>query len=142
MASTTVSLKTHFTPGEAWARASDLSRFGEWLTLHDGWRGELPAEIGEGTAVTSVVSVKGMRNRIDWKVTEYAAPRRVALSGEGVGGTKVSLALEIGSSGDGSTVELDVDFTGPLVAGPIGFGVSRALKGDIKKSLERFDKLS
>lgn len=142
MASTEVSLKTHFTPEEAWERASNLSRFGEWLTLHDGWRGELPESIGEGTVVTSVVSVKGMRNRIEWTVTEFSAPRRVALAGEGVGGTKVALSLEITPAGAGSSVELDVDFSGPLVAGPIGFGVSRALKGDIKKSLERFDKMA
>ncbi|MCW4355964.1 SRPBCC family protein [Hoyosella sp. YIM 151337] len=141
MASTSVSLNTHFTPGEAWDRASDLSRFSEWLMLHDGWRGDLPETIGEGTVVTSVVSVKGMRNRIEWTVTEFSEPRRVALKGDGVGGTRVKLALSITPAGAGSAVELDVDFSGPLVAGPIGFGVSRALKGDIKKSLERFDKM-
>ncbi|GGC72880.1 SRPBCC family protein [Hoyosella rhizosphaerae] len=142
MARTSVSLDTHFTPDEAWDRASDLSRYGDWLLLHDGWRGEVPDTIGVGTSVTSVVSVKGMRNRIAWTVNEFDEPRRVSLLGDGVGGTKITLSLEIRPAGKGASVQLDVDFSGPLVAGPIGFGVSRALKGDIKKSLERFDKLS
>ena len=28
---------------DAWAHASDLSQYDEWLTLHDGWRSEVPA---------------------------------------------------------------------------------------------------
>ncbi|MBD8505765.1 SRPBCC family protein [Hoyosella sp. G463] len=139
MARTNDSLDTHFTPQEAWERASDLSRYGDWLLLHDGWRGELPEQPGTGTTATSVISVKGMRNRIEWTVEEYDAPRRVALSGHGVGGTKVVLALEVAPAGAGSRVELDVQFSGPLVAGPVGFGVSKALKGDLRKSLEKFD---
>lgn len=142
MAKTTASLDLSVTPQQAWERASDLSRYDQWLTIHDGWRGELPENIGEGTVMSSVVSVKGMRNRIEWTILTYDEPRKIVLTGAGVGGTKVSLTMSIGESKKGSSIELDAEFTGAMVAGPIGFAVSRALKGDIKKSLEQFSHLS
>jgi hypothetical protein len=67
MAKVSVSAMISASPEKTWATAADMSRFGEWLTLHDGWRGELPAEIVEGTELTSVVAVKGLRNRITWR---------------------------------------------------------------------------
>ena len=29
-------------PPDAWALLSDLSRFDEWLTIHDAWESEIP----------------------------------------------------------------------------------------------------
>ncbi|GAA5119572.1 SRPBCC family protein [Haloechinothrix salitolerans] len=125
-------------PETAWRTAADLSRLGEWMTMHEAWRGEVPSELATGTELTSVVSVKGMRNRITWHITSYDPPHALTLEGDGVGGTTVSLALSItedGGSG-GSRVGFDVEFGGKLVFGPVGMTVKRALKSDVHTSVE------
>lgn len=130
-----VSEEFMLSPEETWARASDLARFDEWLTVHDGWRSELPETVSAGLEMTSVIAVRGMRNRVDWRLTEFVPNERLALVGDGKGGTKVVMALTIGPKGDGSAVTMDVDFTNPLARGLIGSAVARTLKGEITRSL-------
>jgi hypothetical protein len=116
--------------------ASDLTRFDEWMTLHDGWRGELPDEITQGTSLTSVVKVMGLRNRISWLVESYRPPTSLRIKGRGVGGVQVALALSIRESGDGSTVTIDAEVTGPPVFGPMGMAIGRAVRADVRRSVE------
>ncbi len=61
-------------PQTAWEKASDLEAFGDWLSIHDGWRGELPDTLEAGVVLQSVVSVKGMRNR--WSGRSTSSTRR------------------------------------------------------------------
>lgn len=135
------SVRVHAAPEKAWEIASDLSRLGEWMTMHEAWRGDVPSELGEGTTLTSVVSVKGLRNRIAWHITSYYEPRELSLAGEGVGGTKISLVLSIRPDGDGSRIEFDVDFSGKMLFGPVGMTVKRALKGQVHDSVENLQAL-
>jgi hypothetical protein len=124
-------------PQTAWETASDLNRFGEWLALHEGWRGEVPSEIKPGTVLTSVVSVKGLRNRITWSVISYDPPNGIALAGEGKAGVKASLELKLTAAGNGAMGELDVEFTGPGMFGPISAAVGKTLQGDLRRSLDK-----
>lgn len=124
-------------PQAAWDRASDLTRFDQWLTIHDGWRGPVPETIERGLRMTSVISVRGMRNRIDWVLDEYSPIERIGLSGEGKGGTKVALTVTIESSAEGSAITMDVDFSNPMARGPVASAVGRSLKADIKKSMDK-----
>ena len=128
-------------PDETWTTASDLSRFGEWLVLHEGWRGEMPSELHAGAELTSVVTIKGLRNRITWLVDSYDPPRSLAISGTGVGGTRVSLVLAVQPAGDKSTVTVDAEITGPTTIGPVGMLIGRALKGDLRRSVARLTDL-
>lgn len=124
------------TPQRTWATAADLSRFGEWLSLHEGWRGEVPAEITEGTNLTSVVAVMGLRNRIRWHVERYAPPTALTISGRGVGGVKVALELRVRADGDGaSTITVDAEVTGRPVFGPVSMAIGRAVRADLRKSV-------
>ncbi|WP_024794677.1 type II toxin-antitoxin system Rv0910 family toxin [Tomitella biformata] len=132
-----VSENFNLDPEATWARASDLSRFEKWLTIHDGWRSELPETLAEGLEMTSVISVRGMRNRVDWTLTEFVPMERIALVGTGKGGTKVSMSLSIAPHGAGSSVTMDVDFSNPLARGLIGSAIARSLKGDIQRSLAK-----
>ena len=61
--------------GTAWALASDLRRFEEWLTIFGGWRSEVPSVIDVDTYVSSLIKVKGFRNVIHWQVTRYDEPK-------------------------------------------------------------------
>jgi hypothetical protein len=124
------------TPAHTWAVASDLTRFAEWMTLHDGWRGEVPAVIEEGTSLTSVVTVMGLRNRIRWRVESYRPPTALLITGRGVGGIRVALTLSIrATNGSSSEVTIDAEVTGRPVFGPLGFAIGRAVRADVRKSI-------
>ena len=45
MARVDISTSSKLSPDSAWKLASDLSRFGDWMTIFGGWRGEVPDEI-------------------------------------------------------------------------------------------------
>ena len=136
MAKVNASVSVPATPERTWATAADLSRFGEWLTLHEGWRGEVPAEIGEGTDLTSVVAVLGLRNRVRWHVERYAPPTGLTISGRGVGGVRIALDLTVRGDGDGhSMITVDADVTGRPVFGPVGMAIGRAVRADLRRSV-------
>ena len=138
MAKLSVSVDVPLPPETAWACASDLSRFKEWLTIHRVWRSKLPETLEKGTVVESIVEVKGMPNRIKWTIVHFKPPEAMTLDGDGVGGVKVKLIGKVKPSADGSTVTFDVHLGGPALFGPIGMVVAAALKGDIRQSLNRF----
>lgn len=100
MTRVSVSARVPAGPERTWATAADLSRFGEWLTLHEGWRGEVPAELAAGAELTSVVRVKGLRNRVTWRVDTYDPPRLLTISGAGAGGVRIALSLAVSPNGE------------------------------------------
>ena len=67
-------------PERAWALASDLRRFDEWLTIFGGWRSAVPSEIEPGICVSSLIKVKGFRNVIHWRITGYDEPKLIELT--------------------------------------------------------------
>jgi carbon monoxide dehydrogenase subunit G len=138
MAKLSVSVDVPLPPETAWACASDLSRYKEWLTIHRVWRTKPPEELEKGTVVESIVEVKGMANRIKWTIVNFKPPEAMTLDGVGKGGVKVKLIGKVKPSGDGSTVTFDVHLGGPALFGPIGMVVAGALKGDIRESLNKF----
>jgi carbon monoxide dehydrogenase subunit G len=138
MAKLSVSVDVPLPPETAWACASDLSRYKEWLTIHRVWRTKPPEELEKGTVVESIVEVKGMANRIKWTIVNFKPPEAMTLDGVGRGGVKVKLIGKVKPSGDGSTVTFDVHLGGPALFGPIGVVVAGALKGDIRESLNKF----
>ncbi len=125
-------------PEQAWAHVSDLSDLGSWLTLHETWRSEVPEELTKGTKLVGIARVKGMRNRVTWTVTDANCPRRLALSGEGKGGTKFGLEVLVSAKGTGSDVVVQIELGGRPLFGPIGAGAARAVKGDVEKSIQTF----
>lgn len=138
MAKVNASVSVPATPERTWATAADMNRFGEWLTLHEGWRGDVPDEIGEGTDLTSVVAVMGLRNRVRWHVERYAPPTGLTISGRGVGGVRIALDLTVRGDADGhSTITVDADVTGRPVFGPVGMAIGRAVRSDLRKSVAK-----
>jgi carbon monoxide dehydrogenase subunit G len=123
---------------EAWAHASDLSRYKEWLTIHRVWRSKLPDTLEKGTVIESIVEVKGRPNRIKWTIVHYKPPEAMTLNGNGVGGVKVKLLAKVKPKDEGSVVGFDVHLGGPALFGPIGVLVAGALKSDIRESLQKF----
>lgn len=126
----------------AWQHAADLSTLGEWMSMHQGWRSNLPEELRVGATVVGVAGAKGMRNRVTWTVRRFDPPSALEISGEGVGGTRYKLAMKVASSGDdGCTFTVRMDLGGAPLFGPVGLAAVRAVKGDIDNSIDRFEQL-
>ncbi len=136
MAHVDVSTSSDLDPGSAWKLASDLNRFGEWLTIFNGWRSELPATLEEGACVSSCIKVKGFRNIIRWTITRYDEPENIELSGRGRGGIRIGLKMTVSDDDPGSTFHLNADLGGGPLSGPIGGLVARVIKSDVHKSID------
>lgn len=121
----------------AWSVVSDLSRYSEWLSMLEAWRGEVPDQLSEGVELTAVVGVKGFRNRMTWTVSSWNPPRTITLSGRGKGGVTSRLTITIDPRGGGCAIAFDTEFSAPGMIGPLGMGVARVLKGDMNASLKR-----
>src|SRR5947199_10481866 len=117
MAQVDVSVATDMTPDEAWALASDLNRFDEWLTIFGGWRSEVPDEMKNGTRVSSCIKVKGFRNIIHWEVTQFDPPSCIEMKGCGFGGVRIDLNLTISDNQPGSDFHLVADLFGGVLSG-------------------------
>lgn len=135
MASVDVSVSSDLSPEDAWALASDLRRFSDWLTIFGGWRSEVPDQIEPGTCVASLIKVKGFRNVIHWRVTRYDEPKRIELVGTGRGGICIGLSLRVEPKGSGSTFQVVADLSGGLLNTRIGGLVAKVLESDVRKSV-------
>jgi hypothetical protein len=135
MARVDISTSSKLSPESAWKLASDLSRFGDWMTIFGGWRGEVPGEIEKGTCVSSVIKVKGFRNVIHWTVTQYDEPKAIELSGRGRGGIQITVGMKVTDDHPGSTFQLTADLGGGLLNGPLGRLVARIIKSDVRQSV-------
>ena len=144
MAKVDVAVSSDLSPDKAWALASDLRRFDEWLTIFGGWRSEVPSQIEVGTCVSSCVKVKGFRNVVHWRVTRYDEPKLIEIVGRGKPRIKIALTLcvqEIGTGAgsnvaSGSVFQVVADLSGGLLSTPVGKLVAKVLESDVRKSVE------
>lgn len=135
MARVDVSTTSDLSPESAWKLASDLSRFGDWMTIFGGWRGKVPSTIEKGTCVSSLIKVKGFRNVIHWEVTQYDEPTAIELVGRGRGGVQITVAMGVTDRKPGSTFQLSAELGGGLLNGPIGKLVAKMITSDVRKSV-------
>jgi Polyketide cyclase / dehydrase and lipid transport len=149
MATVDVSVSSDLSPERAWALASDLRRFDEWLTIFGGWRSEVPAQVEVGACVSSLIKVKGFRNVIHWRVTRYDEPKEIELVGRGRPAICIALRLCVkeirpGPSSNvasGSVFQVVADLTGGLLSTRIGGLVAKVLESDVRKSVENLASL-
>jgi hypothetical protein len=128
-------MSSELDPEAAWKLASDLRRFGEWMTIFGGWRGEVPSTIHEGTCVSSCIKVKGFRNLVHWEVTRYDEPNQIELQGRARGGIRIGVAMTVDGTQKGSELHLTADLRGGVLSGPVGGLVARVLRSDVRKSV-------
>jgi uncharacterized protein YndB with AHSA1/START domain len=141
MAKLELSRELPLSPEDAWAHASNLSDLGDWLVMHQGWRGEVPAELTAGATLVGVAGAKGFRNRVSWTVRQIDPPRLLEMTGDGVGGTKYALKMTVAPSASGSKFTFKLELGGRPLFGPIGAAAARAVKGDIERSIKQFETL-
>lgn len=126
---------------QAWAHASNLAELGDWLSMHQGWRGEVPAELTDGATLVGVAGAKGMRNRVTWTIRKVEPPELLEITGDGVGGAKYGLKMTVAPTASGCNFTVRIDMGGRPLFGPIGAAAARAVKGDIERSINRFEQL-
>lgn len=136
MASVDVSVDSDLTPHQAWALASDLNRFGEWMTIFGGWKSDVPAQVQLGTKVSSLIKVKGFRNIIHWEVTNFDLNKRLELRGSGRGGVHIALHMSVTDTDPGSIFHLIATLSGGLLNGPVGSLVAKVIESDVRRSVE------
>jgi hypothetical protein len=136
MATVDVSVSSDLSPEHAWALASDLRRFEEWLTIFGGWRSEVPSQVEVGTCVSSCIKVKGFRNTIHWRVTRYDEPKRIELVGRGRPAIRIALTLCVKENNSGSVFQVFADVSGGLLNTRIGKLVAKVIESDVRKSVE------
>jgi hypothetical protein len=160
MATVDVAVCSDLSPDQAWALASDLRRFDDWLTIFGGWRSDVPSHVEVGTCVSSLIKVKGFRNTIHWRVTRYDEPKTIELVGRGRPGICIALRLCVkeirpGSSSEvasgssskvasgssskvasGSVFQVIAELTGGLLNTRIGNLVAKVLESDVRRSVQ------
>lgn len=141
MAKLELSRELSLSPDDAWAHASNLADLGDWLVMHQGWRGEIPAELTAGATIVGVAGAKGLRNRVTWTVRRIEPPRLLEMTGNGVGGAKYGLRMTVSPTASGCEFTFNLDLGGRPLFGPIGAAAARAVKGDIERSIQRFEAL-
>lgn len=140
MAKIKESVTVGLTPEEAFGYVSDLQSFDEWLVVHDGWRSELPevSAIKKGTKAASIIKAKGVRIRFEWTVEQFDPPLAFKIKGNGKGGVKASIAVQVKPVAEGSFVNIEIELGGLPLIGPAGMAAAKAIKGDLEQSLENF----
>ncbi|MGA9375182.1 MAG: type II toxin-antitoxin system Rv0910 family toxin [Mycobacterium sp.] len=141
MAKLELSRELTLSPQTAWEHASNLNELGDWLVMHEGWRSDIPDELTVGTTLIGVAGAKGMRNRVTWTVRKMDAPHLMEVTGKGVGGTKYGLKMTVKPTSSGCKFDVTIELGGPPLFGPIGSVAARAVKGDIERSIKKFEEL-
>jgi hypothetical protein len=138
MPKVSVSQETAVAPERAWALASDLSRYGEWLTMHEGFTTDVPSDPKAGDTYKQKVKLMGMPAEIAWRVVTAEAPSTLELAGDGPMNVKASNRTRIEPVGTGSRVTLEMEFNGPALAGPMAGMVEKQAGTAAKDSLAKF----
>ena len=141
MAQVTATVEFPAPPEKVWTTMSDPNRYEEWLTIHQGWRSDLPATVEVGSQMTEIVSVMGMANKIEWTVDAYDPPKSLKISGTGMAAVKVSFTLSVQPLGDNARATIDAFFSGQMVVGPIGAAVEKNSRAELEKSLANLTEL-
>ena len=128
-------------PEKLWAVVGDPNRFGDWLNMHQKWKGDVPAELKKGDTIVEVVSVLNMPNTISWTVEEYTDGESITLSGTGMAGVKISISVDVTGAADSSTLDLKTSFEGQMLVGAIGAAVEKAGLADLEASLVKLTEL-
>ncbi len=141
MATVDVAVSSDLTPERAWALASDLRRFDEWLTIFGGWKSPVPTQVEVGTTVSSAIKVKGFRNVIHWRVTRYDEPKTIELVGRGKPAVCIALRLCVkempsDTGAAGSVFQVIAELTGGLLNTRVGDLVAKVLESDVRKSVK------
>lgn len=138
MPKVSVSTESPAGPEQVWQLATNLPRFAEWNTMHEGFAGDVPETLEAGDTYTQKVKLMGMPADMAWRVVTAEAPARLEMTGDGPMGVKASNRIVIEPSGTGSQITLEMEFNGPALAGPMASMVEKSAGAAAEQSLAKF----
>ena len=119
MAKVTVEADAKADPQRVWEVVSALPRVAEWNTMHEGFTGDVPEALGEGTTYRQRVKLMGMPAEMAWRVTSATEPGRLEQNGDGPMGVKAKNLFVLVPSGEGTHITYEMEFVGPALKGPM-----------------------
>ncbi|WP_435771083.1 type II toxin-antitoxin system Rv0910 family toxin [Nocardioides sp. SYSU DS0651] len=122
--------------GQMRALVGDLTLLPDWMTIHAGWRGQVPPAPAVGVDFTEQVEIMGVPAEIRWSVVE-ASPDRVGMTGTGPMGLQMGLWFSVLPTTSGSTVRIDAGMGGEPLRGPLGGTIARTVHDEMEQSLAR-----
>jgi hypothetical protein len=138
MAKVSKSVHIGAAPEKAWQLAVDLPRYPEWFVPHEGFTGDVPATLGEGTTYRQRVKLMGQAAEVTWRIAVAKAPNLLEAAGSAPMGVKAQSRFLVEPDGAGSQVTLEMEFSGAVLMGPM----ARAVEGQVGTALEAsLDKL-
>jgi hypothetical protein len=141
MPSVTKSIKLDLPPDQAFALATDPSRFGEWLTLHADWPNGAPTSVSTGDSFKQKLKIMGMPADVDWTVEE-ASDHRVVMRGGGPMGAQLATTINAAPDGEATMISYEAEFSGGGIQGPMGDMVTQKAGEEIEASLEKLRALA
>jgi len=141
MPSVTKTIELSASPADAFKLATDTSRFGEWLTIHDSWPQGEPGAAAQGLQFVQKIKLMGMPADVSWTVEELTDSRMV-LRGAGPMGATVANVITVAPANGGSAVSYEAEFSGGGIAGPMGDMVTQNAGTELEKSLAKLKELA
>ena len=138
MAKVSVTQEAAASPERAWELASNLSRYGEWLTMHEGYTTDVPTDPKPGDTYKQKVKLMGMPAEIAWRVVTADAPAKLELAGDGPMNVKANNRTTIEPAGTGSRITFEMEFNGPALTGPMAGMVEKQAGSAARESLAKF----
>ena len=142
MPSVTKTVELSAPPEQAFALATDPSRFAEWLTIHDSWPNGEPNAPEQGSQFTQKLKIMGMPADVAWTVTELEVAERLVLKGAGPMGANLATTITVAASEAGSLVSYEAEFAGGGIQGPMGEMVTKKAGEEIELSLGKLKELA
>ncbi|GIE94321.1 type II toxin-antitoxin system Rv0910 family toxin [Paractinoplanes rishiriensis] len=141
MPKVSVSTETKAAPEQVWAVLTDLSRTPEWNAMHEGFTGDVPATVGEGSTYKQKVKLMGMPAEMSWRVVTADAPKHFEQAGDGPMGVKAKNRFLIEPTGEGSQITYEMEFAGPALNGPMAAMLEKQAGASAKTALEKLSGL-
>ena len=106
--------------------------------MHEGFTGDIPATLEEGSAYKQRVKLMGMPAEMAWRVTTFEAPERLELAGDGPMGVKAKNRFVIEPSDEGSQITYEMEFAGPGLNGPMAGMLEKQAGAGAQQALAMF----
>lgn len=124
-------------PDKVWQVVTDLPRTPEWNTMHQGFTGDVPATVAEGTTYKQKVKLMGMPAEMAWRVVTADAPGNLEMAGDGPMGVKAKNRFVIVPEGTGSQITDEMEFAGPALNGPMAAMLEKQAGPAAKQALDK-----
>lgn len=115
MATATTTTRLQADPAAVWAVITDPARTPDWVSIHLGYLGDVPASFATGTAFGQRVTILGMPADVAWTVTEHEAPVRSVMTGSGPMGISATNTYQLVPADDGTDLTWTMTFSGGMV---------------------------